>query len=265
MTARAERRASSHVAKAVVRFVVRRSASIDERTVAKGTHEAGVARSTCATCQPCSVQIGPTTAPTSAANRRVLERTAELAKMDVTQESALTAAPPVDRDLLRDRRHVVAFGEPPNDDSCRLLVRDEDVSDEAGLRTAVPVAVADVVGAHFACAHPNRSGRLLHEPGHGVGRGLELFAGRPTVHPGGGPCLVGEDGLGDELLDHPPTEVGRTRLVAGGDDATARPTTPLSQPVLQAREQDRPSTDGGDARLGHDQPLTPPTVIPSTK
>ena len=101
----------------------------------------------------------------------------------------------------------------------------------------------------------------------GVGRGPDaVSAGDPRSSPGPAAraSWARTASVTSSWTTHRRRSVDRTRR--RGHVPAARPATPLSQPVRRGCESGSAARRRcAHARLGHAQPLTPPTVIPSMK
>ena len=146
------------------------------------------------------------------------------------------------------------------------------MTDPARLGPLVEVRVAAVVGAHRLVRDGDLRGHQLDQPGDGGRRhALPPRFARTRSDPER-LDLVDDHRLGDELLDDPASQVRTT--VVWWHVPTAWSSAEIGDPLLEARERDLASPDGGDDDRGDDrigdghagdQPLTPPTVIPSMK
>ena len=78
---------------------------------------------------------------------------------------------------------------------------------------------------------------------------------------------MGHDRFGDQLLDDPAADADRDLSGVGRQVTAARAASDISHPPVETGERDRSAADHGhDRRVVNDrQPLTPPTVMPSTK
>ena len=70
-----------------------------------------------------------------------------------------------------------------------------------------------------------------------------------------------------ELLDDPALDPDRDLSAVGWQVPAPRAASDIGHPPVETGERDRPAADHGhDRRVADDrQPLTPPTVMPSTK
>ena len=184
--------------------------------------------------------------------------------MDVAEVTTHGPAPGIDRPLLGEGAKSAAVREPVDDLDCRRLVGEQDVTDAARFAPPVSIAVADVVRAHGARIDRHGRGDPVHEARHDRRRQGSLVPGRRDA---GRLGLVEEDRFGHQLLDDPATRSGRCFAAVRREMAPARASTDIGQARLEPRQRDRSPTDhrddGGVGARG--QPLTPPTVMPSTK
>ena len=186
--------------------------------------------------------------------------------------------------------HLGPAREPVGDHPRRGFVGQQDVADPARLSTTVQVAIPLVVVARCVSGHGDGRRHVLDESGDGRsrqgGHWRVMGVGRRSDEPRRA-SLLDEDVLGDELLDDPPAQTDGPGPALGRDVPSARSATHLGHPLLHARDRDRMAADDGDVwhrvrvrgrflpvaasavsralAHRHHQPLTPPTVMPSTK
>ena len=190
--------------------------------------------------------------------------------VDVAEVAAAGASSGVDRHRSGELAHVRTPGEATDRVMRGGLIRDQDVADPTRLAASVAIAVADVVGADLVPGHGHVRRHRLDQAAHGRWRQLAVRARVRRRGRGDDPRglrLVKQDRLADELLDDPATDPWGHLSSVGRQVSATRAATDIRHPPVESRQRDRPAADDGhDGRVvDHGQPLTPPTVMPSTK
>jgi len=140
------------------------------------------------------------------------------------------------------------------------------MADPAHRSTSESVGVAVVVRPDVAPIDGHGRRDLLDEAGDDRGRQCRRGAavtGRFRADDPQRPSFVGEDLLGHELLDDPAAKAEPLEGAIRWQVPSPRAATDRGDPLLESGERDRALADDRDTRSG--QPLTPPTVMPSTK